>query len=521
MVALFGAPPIVVLVAMVVGGLIPYFVVWQRMRRRLGAFETQLPDMLITIAASLKAGHSFKQGLQAVVDEGQAPASVEFKRVLTETGLGRPIDDALADMVERVSSKNFEFAMTAVTIQRQVGGSLANLFDLVADTVRQRQQFARKIRSLTAMGRMSAYTLIGLPFFLMLAISVLNSGYLEPAVPHVDRTPADRHGARDDGDRLGNHPEDRLVQGVMTMLLLAAAVCLSISVLAVANLATLPARNRRARIRSAATYGNVKVTGGPERLRFSDRVVAPLVASLSRAVLRLTPKQNLESIAALLMSAGMRNTSPQAFLASKAACAIARARLRASGRLGLVRRLRTPLRAGPRRASATSRPAVIVNGRARRRGAQLVAALPDALDLLAVSVEAGLGFDAAIAKLTQHMKGPLSEEFELALGEMRIGESRVDALKKLSARAATPEIASFVRSIIQADQLGTSLGRILRVQAVDTPEQAAGGRRGAGDEGADQDAVPDGPVHLPGDVHRRARAGHAQPREALRILRWQ
>jgi len=154
--------------------------VWQRMRRRLGAFETQLPDMLITIAASLKAGHSFKQGLQAVVDEGQEPASVEFKRVLTETGLGRPIDDALADMVERVSSENFEFAMTAVTIQRQVGGSLANLFDLVADTVRQRQQFARKIRSLTAMGRMSAYTLIGLPFFLMLAISVLNSGYLSP-----------------------------------------------------------------------------------------------------------------------------------------------------------------------------------------------------------------------------------------------------------------------------------------------------------------------------------------------------
>ena len=179
-VALFGAPTIVVLIAMVAGGLIPYFIVWQRMRRRLGAFETQLPDMLITIAASLKAGHSFKQGLQAVVDEGQEPASVEFKRVLTETGLGRPIDDALADMVERVSSENFEFAMTAVTIQRQVGGSLANLFDLVADTVRQRQQFARKIRSLTAMGRMSAYTLIGLPFFLMLAISVLNSGYLSP-----------------------------------------------------------------------------------------------------------------------------------------------------------------------------------------------------------------------------------------------------------------------------------------------------------------------------------------------------
>jgi tight adherence protein B len=178
--ALAGLAPLVIVVAMGVGAFIPYIVVWQRMRKRLAAFETQLPDLLITIAASLKAGHSFKQGLQAVVDEGQPPASAEFKRVLTETGLGRSMDDALNDMSERVGSKNFEFTITAVTIQRQVGGSLANLFDLVADTVRQRQQFGRKIRSLTAMGRMSAYTLIGLPIFLMFAISVINPGYLHP-----------------------------------------------------------------------------------------------------------------------------------------------------------------------------------------------------------------------------------------------------------------------------------------------------------------------------------------------------
>ena len=253
----------------------------------------------------------------------------------------------------------------------------------------------------------------------------------------------------------------------MTMLLLAAAVCLSISALAVANIVTLPARNRRARIRSAATYGNVKVTGGPERLHFSERVLAPLVAWLSRTMLRLTPKQNLESIAALLMSAGMRNTSPQTFLAAKGGCAI--------GGLVLGLLLGSASSAGLAfvfglglAALGYIAPAVVVSGRARRRGAQLVAALPDALDLLAVSVEAGLGFDAAVAKLTQHMDGPLTDEFELALGEMRIGESRPDALKKLAARAGTAEISSFVRAIIQADQLGTSLGRILRVQATDT-----------------------------------------------------
>ena len=181
MVAFFlGAAPVVFLALVVIAGSIPCAWVWLKMRKRLRAFEDQLPDFLITIAASLKAGHSFKQGLQAVVDEGHPPASEEVRRVLTETSLGRPMDDALAEMAERVGSKNFEFAITAVTIQRQVGGSLATLFDMVADTVRQRQQFARKIRALTAMGRMSAYTLIGIPFFIAGMITLINRSYMRP-----------------------------------------------------------------------------------------------------------------------------------------------------------------------------------------------------------------------------------------------------------------------------------------------------------------------------------------------------
>jgi tight adherence protein B len=168
------------LAAMVIAGAIPYGWVWLKMRKRVRMFEDQLPDLLITIAASLKAGHSFKQGLQAVVDEGHPPADQELKRVLTETSLGRPMDDALAEMAERVGSANFEFAITAVTIQRQVGGSLATLFDMVADTVRHRQQFARKIRALTAMGRMSAYTLIGIPFFIAGVMTLMNRRYMHP-----------------------------------------------------------------------------------------------------------------------------------------------------------------------------------------------------------------------------------------------------------------------------------------------------------------------------------------------------
>jgi tight adherence protein C len=113
-------------------------------------------------------------------------------------------------------------------------------------------------------------------------------------------------------------------------------------------------------------------------------------------------------------------------------------------------------------------PDMFVSFKARGRREEIRAGLPDALDLLAVSVEAGLGFDAAIAKLTEHMEGPLVEEFALSLGEMRIGETRQHALEKMVQRVQAPELASFVRAIIQADQLGISLGRILRVQATDT-----------------------------------------------------
>ena len=175
-----GVPAVLVLGFMAIGGLLPLLWVRFKAGARIKAFDNQLPDLLITIAASLKAGHSFRHAIQAVVDEGAEPAAKEFRRVLTETRLGRPMDEALGEMSDRIGSKNLSFVLTAVTIQRQIGGSLAGLFDMVAETVRQRQQFARKIRGLTAMGRMSAYVLAGLPCFMAFAVTLLNPGYMAP-----------------------------------------------------------------------------------------------------------------------------------------------------------------------------------------------------------------------------------------------------------------------------------------------------------------------------------------------------
>jgi tight adherence protein B len=178
--AAFGSPVLVIAAVFAVVAFLPIVYVSVKAASRIKQFENQLPDLLITIAASLKAGHSFRQGIQSVVDEGAEPAAKEFRRVLTETQLGKPMDDALADLAARIGSKNLTFVINAVTIQRQIGGALASLFDMVAETVRQRQQFSRKVKGLTAMGRMSAYVLVGLPFFIAVIVTMMNPVYMSP-----------------------------------------------------------------------------------------------------------------------------------------------------------------------------------------------------------------------------------------------------------------------------------------------------------------------------------------------------
>ena len=175
---LFGLGGIGGLIALVIGALIPWMYVKIMAKRRLNLFETQLPETLITLAASLKAGHAFNSALNSVVKEGVEPTSTELSRVSSEIQLGMPSEAALEAMARRMDSTNFGFVVMAVNIQRTVGGSLAEILDMVADTVRQRQQFTRKVKALTAQGRMSAYVLLGMPFMMGLAIFALNQAYI-------------------------------------------------------------------------------------------------------------------------------------------------------------------------------------------------------------------------------------------------------------------------------------------------------------------------------------------------------
>ncbi|HKI23840.1 MAG TPA: type II secretion system F family protein [Gaiellaceae bacterium] len=252
------------------------------------------------------------------------------------------------------------------------------------------------------------------------------------------------------------------------MLLIIAVACLAGAVFLASEVATLPSRERSRSMRRATTYGFVRIASPLDKQRLRERAFEPLRETFAKWVLKVNPRTSMEAISLRLLGAGLgRRLSPTGFLAAKGFLAVGGALMgvlivSATGSgLGL-------LFMGALGVGGFIAPDYFVSLKAKGRREKIRADLPDALDLLAVSVEAGLGFDGAIAKLTEHMEGPLAEEFGLTLGEMRIGESRADALKRMSERVDAPELSSFTRAIIQADQLGTSLGRILRVQAADT-----------------------------------------------------
>jgi tight adherence protein C len=256
----------------------------------------------------------------------------------------------------------------------------------------------------------------------------------------------------------------------MFFLLVFGLASLGLAAFLIGEAATLPARQREGNLRRASTYGRSRrADTGRGQESFRDRAVEPMKMGLAHAVLKLSPRMSVDKVSRRLMGAGVgRTLSPTSFLASKAVFGVAGfivgtflGGLVGKGSLGVLLAIFFAF-------AGFVLPDLFVSFKARGRREEIRSELPDALDLLAVSVEAGLGFDAAISKLTEHMEGPLIDEFALSLGEMRIGETRKLALEKMVQRVQAPELASFVRALIQADELGISLGRILRVQATDT-----------------------------------------------------
>jgi tight adherence protein B len=160
--------------------LIPYVWLVRARKKRQKKMAEQLPDVLSILASSLRAGHSFLQALDQVAGEIKEPSAGEFHRVVSEIRLGRSIDDAMVEMADRVGSEDMRWAVMAVNIQRQVGGNLAEVLDIVANTVRERAYVQRQVRVLSAEGRLSIAILSALPFGIFLYLALMNPEYVAP-----------------------------------------------------------------------------------------------------------------------------------------------------------------------------------------------------------------------------------------------------------------------------------------------------------------------------------------------------
>lgn len=167
------------------GFFLPDFYVERRVLERRREFVEQIPDALGAIGNSLRSGFSFLQAVEVAAQELPEPAAGEFLQVIRETQVDIPVEDALANLYERLPLPEVQLVVTAVVIQRQAGGNLAGLLEQVGDTVRMRLHVERELRALTAQGRLSGWIVGLLPLGIGGIISLLNRGYLSPLFSDV------------------------------------------------------------------------------------------------------------------------------------------------------------------------------------------------------------------------------------------------------------------------------------------------------------------------------------------------
>jgi tight adherence protein B len=163
-----------------IGYFLPRIWVGRRISGRLGAFNKQLPDTITLLSNSLRAGSSFLQSIELVSREGNPPMAEEMGRVVREVNLGLGMEEALNNLVRRIKSEDLDLMVTAISIQQQVGGNLAEILDTIAFTIRERVRIKGEINTLTAQGRYSGYLVAMLPVGLAFMLNLINPAFMEP-----------------------------------------------------------------------------------------------------------------------------------------------------------------------------------------------------------------------------------------------------------------------------------------------------------------------------------------------------
>ena len=170
--------PVSALIGMVIGGIAPGQYVKSQQKQRLRKFNDQLPDMLNLMVNGLRAGYSTMQAMEAISKELPPPINDEFRRVVQEMQIGIPMETALENLLRRIPSEDLDFVVTAINVQREVGGNLSEILDNISFTIRERIRIKGEVRVLTAQVRTSGTVLSLIPFGLTLILWFLNPEYL-------------------------------------------------------------------------------------------------------------------------------------------------------------------------------------------------------------------------------------------------------------------------------------------------------------------------------------------------------
>jgi tight adherence protein B len=178
-IALMASGVVAAAVFLVAGALVPHIYVGWKRRKRIFQLEAQLPDAIDLIARAVRAGHPLSEGLRMAAEEAPDPLASEFRVTFEEQKFGLPFEEALLGLGDRVEIVDARILITAILVQREVGGNLSEILEQIAETMRARFSLKRQVRVYTAQGRMSGYTLAALPIFVGMVIMVINPDYMQ------------------------------------------------------------------------------------------------------------------------------------------------------------------------------------------------------------------------------------------------------------------------------------------------------------------------------------------------------
>src|SRR5579872_2415312 len=166
--------------ALLIGFILPYFYVSIRRKKRFDKFEELFPEAIDTLARAVRAGHAFTTALEMITSEIAEPIAGEFRQLYEEQKFGMPVPDALMNLPDRVPLPHVKSFVTAVMLQRETGGNLAEILDNLSYVIRERFKIQRQVRVYTAQGRLTMALLMGMPPIIVTVMTILNPSFIHP-----------------------------------------------------------------------------------------------------------------------------------------------------------------------------------------------------------------------------------------------------------------------------------------------------------------------------------------------------